>query len=139
LPKPTAYCKSEAARLVARGKSSESKVEQTKLLVLYYLQSREMSKMEGKQFTLRCQKNSQDSVRIYDPALIPLRLQRIEARFDGPAWERIAEALPAEFVRVLDAAIQSVSPANEAIKQAIGQGEHLEGVTVVRGYHVRVA
>ena len=64
----------------------------TKLLVLYYLQSREITKMEGKQFTLRCQKNSQDSVRISDPALIPLRLKRIEARFDGGTWERILGA-----------------------------------------------
>ena len=134
----SAYCKAEAARLVARGKSAENKVEQSKLLVLYYLQSREMTKMEGKQFTLRCQKNSQDSVRISDPDLLPLRLKRVEARFDGPTWESIAEALPAEFMRVLDAAIQSVSPANEAIKQAIGQGQHVEGVTVVRGHHVRV-
>ena len=78
----TAYCKAEAARLVARGKSAENKVEQTKLLILYYLKSREMTKMEGKQFTLRCQKNSQDSVRINDQALIPLRLKRIEARFE---------------------------------------------------------
>jgi Siphovirus Gp157 len=91
-----AYCKAEAARLVARGKRSENKVEQTKLLILYYLQSREMTKIEGKQFTLRCQKNSQDSVRISDPTLIPLRLKRIEARFDGGTWERLLAALPKE-------------------------------------------
>ena len=137
----SAYCKAEAARLIARSKSAENKVEQTKLLVLYYIQSRggAFTKMEGKQFTLRCQKNSQDSVRISDPDLLPLRLKRVEARFDGPTWERIADALPAEFVKVLYAGIQSVSPANDAIKQAIGQGEHLEGVTVVRGHHVRIA
>ncbi len=120
----TAYCKAEAARLVARGKSAENKVEQTKLLVLYYIRSRggAFTKMEGKQFTLRCQKNSQDSVRISDPDLLPLRLKRIEACFDGSTWERIAEALPQKLLRVLDAAIQSVSPANDAIRQAIGQG-----------------
>ena len=85
----SAYCKAEAARLIARGKSAENKIEQTKLLVLYYLQSRGMTKMEGTQFTLRCQKNSQDSVRINDPELIPLRLKRIEAHFDGGTWERL--------------------------------------------------
>jgi hypothetical protein len=76
----TAYCKTEAARLIARGKTAENKVEQTKSLVMYFLQSRGMSKMEGKQFTLRCQKNSQDSVRISDPSLIPMRLKKVEAR-----------------------------------------------------------
>src|SRR5580698_2935619 len=117
----TAYCKAEAARLVARGKSAENKVEQTKLLVLYYLQSREMTKMEGKQFTLRCQKNSQDSVRIIDPTLIPLRLKRIEANFDGDTWERILGALPNELKSVLAAGIQDVVPMNDAIKQAFAR------------------
>jgi len=133
-----AYCKTEAARLTARGKSAENKVEQTKALVLYYLQSREMTKMEGKQFTLRCQKNSQDSVRISDPALIPLRLKRVEARFDGETWERIVAAVPDELRSVLAAGIRDLSPMNEAIKQAVAQRETVEGATVSRGHHVRV-
>ena len=133
-----AYCKTEAARLTARGKSAENKVEQTKALVLYYLQSREMTKMEGKQFTLRCQKNSQDSVRISDPALIPLRLKRVEARFDGETWERIVAALPDELRSVLAAGIHDLSPMNDAIKQAVAQRETVEGATVSRGHHVRV-
>jgi hypothetical protein len=135
----TAYCKSEAARLVARGKSAENKVEQTKLLILYYLQSREMTKMEGKQFTLRCQKNSQDSVRISDPTLIPLRLKRIEARFDGSTWERIVAALPDELKSILAAGIQDIIPMNDAIKQAFTKGGAVDGATVIRGHHVRVA
>jgi len=134
----TAYCKAEAARLTARGKSAENKVEQTKALVLYYLQSREITKMEGKQFTLRCQKNSQDSVRISDPALIPLRLKRVEARFDGETWERIVAAVPDELRSVLAAGIHDLSPMNEAIKQAVAQRETVEGATVSRGHHVRV-
>jgi Siphovirus Gp157 len=135
----TAYCKAEAARLVARGKSAENKVEQTKLLILYYLQSREMTKMEGKQFTLRCQKNSQDSVRISDPALVPLRLRRIEARFDGGTWERILGALPNDLKSVLAAGVQDIIPMNDAIKQAFAKEGAVDGATVIRGHHVRIA
>lgn len=135
----TAYCKTEAARLTARGKSSENKIEQTKALVLYYLQSREMTKMEGKQFTLRCQKNSQDSVRISDPALIPLRLKRVEAGFDGTTWERLIAALPEDLKPMLVAGIQDIVPVNDAIKQAIAQKELVAGATVTRGHHIRVA
>jgi hypothetical protein len=135
----TAYCKTEAARLIARGKSAENKVEQTKALVLYYLQSREMTKMEGKQFTLRCQKNSQDSVRIIDPALIPLRLKRIEARFDGTTWERIIAAVPEDLRSVLAAGIQDLSPMNDAIKQEVAQQGIVDGASVTRGHHIRVA
>ncbi len=135
----TAYCKTEAARLTARGKAAENKVEQTKALVLYHLQTRNMTKMEGKQFTLRCQKNSQDSVRISDPDLLPVRLKRIDARFDGATWLRIVAALPKDLQPVLNAAVQSMTPMNEAIKQAVAQKETVEGATVIRGHHIRVA
>jgi hypothetical protein len=134
----TAYCKTEAARLTARAKAAENKVEQTKALVLYYLQTREMTKMEGKQFTLRCQKNSQDSVRISDPELIPIHLQRVEARFDGDTWLRIINALPEDLRPIVAAGIQGMSPMNDAIKQAVAQKEPIEGVTVIRGHHIRV-
>ena len=134
-----AYCKAEAARLSARGKSAENKVEQTKLLILYYLKSREMTKMEGKQFTLRCQKNSQESVRISDPALIPFRLKRVEARFDGDTWERILGALPNDLKSILAAGIQDIIPMNDAIKQAFAKEGAVDGATVIRGHHVRVA
>jgi hypothetical protein len=66
-----AYCKSEAARLAARGKTAENKAAQTKALVLYFLETRGLTKMEGPQFTLRRQKNSQDSVKIKNPTPSP--------------------------------------------------------------------
>jgi hypothetical protein len=134
----TAYCKDEAARLMARGKTAENKVLQTKNIVLYYLQSRQLTKMEGKLFTLRRQKNSQDSVRISDANLLPIRLKRIEARFDGGIWERFLAALPEEMRPALLAGIQDAIPMNEAIKQAIAREETVEGATVYRGHHVRV-
>jgi hypothetical protein len=134
----TAYCRNEAARLMTRGKVAENKVEQTKALVLYYLQSRNSTKMEGKQFTLRCQKNSQDSVRVSDPELIPIRLKRVEARFDGDTWLRIINALPEDLRPIVAAGVQGMSPMNDAIKQAVAQKEPIEGVTVIRGHHIRV-
>jgi hypothetical protein len=42
-----AYCKSEVARLAARGKTAENKAAQTKALVLYFLETRGLTKMEG--------------------------------------------------------------------------------------------
>ena len=134
-----AYCKGEASRLAIRGRVAENKVDQTKALILYFLQSRDVTKMEGKQFTLRRQKNSQDSVRISDPSLIPLRLKRVEARFDGALWEQIIAAVPIETRTLLLAGIQDTTPISDAIKQAIAQKEEVAGATVTRGYHVRVA
>ena len=65
------YCRSEAARLTDRARAAAGKVERTKNMVLYYLLSRDLKKIEGYQFTLRAQKNSQDSVRITDEAAVP--------------------------------------------------------------------
>ena len=52
------YCRSEAARLTDRARATAGKVERTKNMVLYYLLSRDLKKIEGYHFTLRAQKNS---------------------------------------------------------------------------------
>jgi hypothetical protein len=81
------FCRSEAARLADRARATAGKVERTKNMVLYYLLSRDLKKIEGYQFTLRAQKNSQDSVRIIDEAAVPKSYCRIDARIDGVLWE----------------------------------------------------
>ncbi len=134
-----AYCKAESARLTARARAAENKVAQTKLLVLYFLESRNLTKMEGPQFTLRRQKNSIDSVRIQNPDSVPMRLLRIEAKFDGALWERIAASLPAHLQREFLASMQCCVPMHDAIKQEVASGVQLEGVSVSRGHHLRVA
>lgn len=134
-----AYCKAESARLTARARAAENKVAQTKSLVLYFLESRNLTKMEGPQFTLRRQKNSVDSVRIQNPDSVPMRLLRIEAKFDGALWERIAASLPAPLQREFLASRQCCVPMHDAIKQEVASGVELEGVSVSRGHHLRVA
>ena len=78
-------------------------------------------------------------MRISDPELIPLRLKRIEAHFDGDTWERILGVLPNELKPVLNASIQNVVPMNDAIKQAFAKEGPVDGATVIRGHHLRVA
>ena len=55
------FCRSEAARLSDRARTAAGKVERSKNMVLYYLMSRDLKAIEGREFTLRAQKNSQDS------------------------------------------------------------------------------
>ncbi len=80
------FCRNEAARLSDRARAAAGKVERTKNLALYFLLSRDLKKIEGHQFTLRAQKNSQDPVRITDEAALPKCDCRIDARFDGVVW-----------------------------------------------------
>jgi hypothetical protein len=133
------YCRSEAVRLQERARSSDRKVTQTKYLVMYYLKSRELRKIEGREFTLRVQKNSQDSVRFTDETQVPMRYRTIAARIDGRLWERLIESVSEEMGRSLIASIQDASPSNEAIKQAVQNQIAVPGAEVYRGDHLRIA
>ncbi len=133
------FCRSEAARLNDRARAAAGKVERTKNLVLYYLLSRDLKKIEGYQFTLRAQKNSQDSVRITDQAAVPKSYCRIEARITGVMWETVLSLLPDELANALESSIQETKPDSDAIKAAVAQNEVVPGAEVRRGTHLRVA
>jgi hypothetical protein len=133
------YCRTEAARLGDRARAAANKVDRTKSMVLFYLMSRELRKIEGREFTLRIQKNSQDSVRITDQAAVPKCYCRIEARVTGVVWETVLSLLPDELAKSLESSIQETRPDNDAIKAAVAQNEAVPGAEVRRGTHLRVA
>jgi hypothetical protein len=133
------YCRSEASRLQERARSCDRKATQTKYMVMYYLKSRELRKIEGREFTLRIQKNSQDSVRFTDETQVPMRYRTVSARLDGLSWERVMDNVPEDLKRLLVASIQEVSPSNEAIKNAVQNRIAVPGAEVYRGDHLRVA
>ena len=132
------YCRSESARLTDRARAAAGKVERTKNMVLYYLLSRDLKKIEGYQFTLRAQKNSQDSVRITDEAAVPKSYCRIDARIDGVVWETVVSLLPDELAKALESSVQEIRPDSDAIKSAVAQSEVVPGAEVRRGLHLRV-
>ena len=133
------YCRSESARLADRARATAGKVERTKNMVLYYLLSRDLKRIEGYQFTLRAQKNSQDSVRITDEAAVPKSYCRIEARIDGVVWETVVSLLPDELAKALELSVQEIRTDADAIKAAAMRNEHVPGAEVRRGSHLRVA
>src|ERR1700691_563464 len=124
------YCRSESARLTDRARATAGKVERIKNMVLYYLLSRDLKKIEGYQFTLRSQKNSQDSVKITDQAAVPKSYCRIDARIDGVLWETALSLLPEELAQKLESSIQETRPDNDAIKTAVAQNEMVPGAEV---------
>jgi hypothetical protein len=133
------YCRSEAARLTDRARAAAGKIERTKNMVLYYLLSRDLKRIEGYQFTLRAQKNSQDSVRITDQAAVPKSYCRIDARIDGVIWETILSLLPDELAKAMESSVQEARPNADAIKAAALCNEQVPGTEVRRGSHLRVA
>jgi hypothetical protein len=131
----TQYCRGEANRLQERARNADKKLEQTKAMVLYYLKTRDLGKIEGMEFTLRRQRNSQHSVRITDDTQIPLRYRVVESCMEGELWEQILVALPEELKKTFCSSIKQSLPNHEAIKQA---GEIVPGAEVKRGEHLRM-
>jgi hypothetical protein len=132
------FCRGEAARLADRARAAAAKVDRTKSMVLFYLVSRDLKKIEGLEFTLRAQKNSQDSVQINDEAALPMSYCRIDARIDGVLWETVLSALPEELAKSLELSVQEAKPDTDAIKAATQRQEQVPGAEVRRGWHLRV-
>jgi hypothetical protein len=101
--------------------------------------SRELKKIEGHEFTLRIQKNSQDSVRVLDEPALPMVYRKVDARISGVLWETILSHLPEDLERLLVARIHETKPDTHAIKAAVLCHEEVAGAEVRRGSHLRVA
>jgi hypothetical protein len=132
------FCRAEAARLGDRARAAAGKVERTKNMVLYYLMSRDLKAIEGREFTLRAQKNSQDSVRITDEAALPVAFRRIDARISGVLWETVLANLPDELGRMIESAVEESRPDTDTIKAAIQREEQVPGAELRRGWHLRI-
>ena len=132
------FCRAEAARLSDRTRSAASKVDRTKNMVLYYLMSRDLKAIEGREFTLRAQKNGQDSVRINDEAVLPKSYCKIDVRIDGVLWETVLSVLPTELAKSLELSVQETKPDTDAIKAAALRQERVPGTEIRRGSHLRV-
>ena len=132
------FCRSEAARLNDRARAAAGKVERTKNMVLYYLMCRDLKAIEGREYTLRAQKNSQDSVRITDEAALPVAFHRIDARISGVLWETVLANLPDELGRMIESAVEESRPDTDTIKAAIQREEQVPGAELRRGWHLRI-
>lgn len=133
------YCRAEADRLQRRARSANGKVERTQNMVLYFLAARGLKKIEGREFTLRSQKNSQDSVLITDMGQLPMLFRELELRVSGSLWEEVLAAVPEETAHALKMSVRDERPSNEAIKFAASRSEQIPGAEVKRGVHLRVA
>jgi hypothetical protein len=133
-----AYCRKEAERYAARAKRAANKIDRTKSMVLYYLKSHDLKQVESDAFTLRCQKNSQDSVIVTDPESIPAPFRRFEVKVEGPVWLSVLQSLPEMLAKALEAAVKTSEPSNNAIKQHVANGGNLNGAEVKRLSHLRI-
>ena len=133
------YCRAEADRLQKRARSANAKLERTQNMVLYFLASRGLKKIEGREFTLRAQKNSQDSVHVSDQSQLPMSCLELELRVPGCVWEEVLTTISGSMRNTLMGCVRDERPCNEAIKLAASRLEAVPGTEVKRGVHLRVA
>jgi hypothetical protein len=133
------YCRQQAEHFQKRARTADAKVVNTKNMVLYFLMSRGLKKIEGKEFTLRMQKNSQDSVEITDASLVPITCRELELRVPGGLWKSVLAFLPEDTTKLLTSCISDDKPCNDVIKEAASRFEEVPGAQVKRGIHLRVA
>jgi hypothetical protein len=107
-------------------------------MVLYYLMSRDLKSIEGREFTLRAQKNSQDSVRITDETVLPVAFRKIDARIGGGLWEMVLANLPDELGKMLESSVEESMPDTDSIKAAILHEKRVPGAELQRGWHLRI-
>ena len=132
------HCRGQAARLAERARTAENKAVRTKQMVLYFLASRGINKVEGLEATLRRQKNSQDSVIIHNETLVPLEYREIEAKVPGSFWQQILARVPEEDKQRLNSCVRHSLPSNSAIKAAKLVNEDVVGTEIRRDHHLRV-
>jgi hypothetical protein len=133
------YCRQQAEHFQKRARTAEVKGVSTRNMVLYFLAARGLRKIEGKEFTLRLQKNSQDSVEITDATQVPTTFRELELRIPGSLWQAVLAFLPESTSKDLASCIRGDKPCGDAIKEAASRLEEVPGAQVKRGIHLRVA
>jgi hypothetical protein len=108
-------------------------------MVLYFLAARGLKKIEGREFTLRFQKNSQDYVEITDAGQVPINYRELDLHVPGRIWQAVLAFLPENTSKDLASCIRDDKPNNDAIKEAASRFEEVPGAQVKRGIHLRVA
>ena len=135
---PEQFFRSEAARLSDRARTAAGMVKRSRNMVIYYLMSRDLKSIEGREFTLRAQKNSQESVRITDEAALPVAYRKIDAHIGGLLWETVLANLPEELGTMLESTVEESRADTDSIKAAILHEEQVPGAELRRGWHLRI-
>ena len=134
------YCRQQAEHFQKRARSADAKIVGTKNMVLYFLAARGLKKIEGKEFTLRLQKNSQDSVEITDAGQVPIACRELELRIPGRLWQAVLATPSRGHVQSSwQAASETTDRAMMRSRKRASRFEEVPGAQVKRGIHLRVA
>jgi hypothetical protein len=128
--------KEEAARLAARQKSAENRVEQVKAMLCLFMQARGLKRLEGELNTIRLQKNGQASLQL-NPLELPSEYSRTEVALATAQWSRLLDSLSPDLKAMLESAVTKIEPNKDLIRQKLQDGNQIPGAALMKGQHLR--
>lgn len=136
-----AICGKEAERLAARKKAADARVARLRNMLLAFMMSRGLKKLEGETSSIGMQANSTASLLIDDPLQIGDCFREQQVTFTKVELREMAAQMPEGPARrrlesLLDNAGWQI--AGCAVRAALDNGDEVAGARLVKGHHVRI-
>jgi hypothetical protein len=132
----------EAERFQARYKAAETREKRLKQMLAWFMVTRNVQKLRGAMNTISLQANSTPSLVIQETTHIPDNFYRARIDLSWPEWHEILGPLPPSGLRdrLRDAEGRNVQKELQRgiLADALGRGEAIPGVSLVKGSHVRL-
>jgi len=133
--------KRESERLQARYKAAENREKRLKQMLVWFMLSRNIQKLRGEYNTITMQPNSASSLVINDATHIPPSFFRARVDITWPEWIELLAILPEGPMRERltgDSKVVQKELQRGILSDALTRGETVEGVSLVKGNHVRL-
>jgi hypothetical protein len=128
--------------LQARHRAAENREKRLKQMLAWFMVTRNLRQLRGALNTITLQSNSAPSLVVDGSARIPDTFYRARGELIWSDWCEILEALPAGTLRdrLRDAEGNTVHKELQRgiLSDAVGRGEEIPGVTLVKGSHIRL-
>lgn len=134
-------CGGEAERLYARKKSAEGRVSRLKNMLLHFMLSRGLKKLEGERAAIGLQPNSAASLVVDDPLKIGECFFERSIGFTKTELQELIYQLPAGKLRDrLEAQLaeDGWQVNGSAVRAAFANGAEIAGARLVKGHHIRI-
>ncbi len=134
-------CGAEAERLSARKKSAEGRVSRLKNVLLHFMLSRGLKKLEGERAAIGLQPNSSASLVVDDPLKIGECFFERSIGFTKTEMQELIYQLPVGELRgrlETQLAEEGWQVNGSAIRAAIVNGTEIAGARLVKGHHIRI-
>ncbi len=134
-------CGAEAERLSARKKSAEGRVSRLKNMLLHFMLSRGLKKLEGDHAAIGLQPNSAASLVVDDPLKIGECFFERSIGFTKTEIQELIYQLPVGELRgrlETQLAEEGWQVNGSAIRAAIVNGSEVDGARLVKGHHIRI-